>query len=612
MIVRLSAILLMALAAALPARAQDRPTNVVLIIVDDMGMGDFASFGNPVVIMPNLEQLHDESIRLTDFHVDPTCSPTRAALMTGQHSLRTGVWHTIMARHQLKAEAYTMAELFLDNGYATGAFGKWHLGDSYPMRAMDQGFTHSVVMGGGGVGQTPDYWGNTHFGGTYWVDGEPTLFAANATDVWFDTATAFITREAQAGRPFFAYIATNAAHTPWRGPQNYVQPYLDMGLTSSAARYYGMVSHVDARLGQLRAQLEALGVEEDTILLFTSDNGTALNPGAIMRETGKMPFGEWKRRNPATADWQHNAGLRGYKAAVTDGGHRVPLFLHWPAGGFAQGRSEDVLAAHFDVMPTLVDLLGLVAPAFASFDGRSLQPALRGETMADRTLVVTNQRVPMANPERPAQVMTENWRYLPEDGSLYAIEQDPGQKTDVAADYPQVVAAMQAAYASWWREMAPTLGPRERPIVDGAEEILRLTSHDFAFAGERPEAIAWYPGFGDDAWGNYASAWIGSERDYLAGPLEVAARQAGRFRIALYYHDKPSSRAAPFGTAHLTVNGAHHSAALHPAQDHAIFELDLPAGDIDLVGWFSDEPGNAPIKGKSVPAFFVYVEKLSD
>lgn len=605
-----AALALCLLGAASLAQAETQRANVVLVIVDDMGTGDFSTFGNPVVQMPHINALADESVRLTDFHVDPTCSPTRAALLTGQYSTRAGVWHTIMARHQLRTEAYTMAELLRDNGYSTAIFGKWHLGDSYPMRPQDQGFGHSVVMGGGGVGQTPDYWGNTHFGGSYWVDGEPQTFAANATDVWFDEAGKFIATEAKAGRPFFAYIATNAAHTPWRGPQKYVQPYLDMGLTSSAARYYGMVSHVDERLGQLRAQLDELGIADDTVVLFTSDNGTALNPGAIMRETGGMKFGEWKALNPATAQWNHNAGLNGYKAAVTDGGHRVPLFLHWPKGGLSEGRDEGVLAAHFDVMPTLIDLLGLSAPADATFDGRSLQPALRGNSMADRTIIVTNQRVPMANADRPAQVMTESWRYLPQDGALYAIEADPQQKRDVSAANPKVVKTMQAAYKAWWAQMEPTLGPRERPIIDGDERVLRLTAHDYAFDGDEPEAIAWYPGFGDNSWGNYEAAWIGRESDFVPGPLEVEAREPGTFRVTLYYHDKPATRAAPFAKAHLNVNGVHYTMPVKPAQDHTHFTVDLPAGEIDLVAWFSNRDSAKPEKEGTVPAFFVYVEKL--
>lgn len=598
--------------AATGAQAQDRQPNVILIVTDDMGMGDFAPFGNPVVQMPNLERLHAESTVLTDFHVDPTCSPTRAALMTGQHSLRAGVWHTIMARHMLKTEAYTMAELFKANGYSTGIFGKWHLGDSYPMRPQDQGFDRVVIMGGGGVGQTPDYWGNTHFGGSYWVDGKPQTFGANATDVWFDEAGAFVEQESKAGRSFFAYIPTNAAHTPWRGPQEYVQPYLDLGLPSAAARYYGMVSHVDKRLGELREKLETLGVADNTVILFTSDNGTALNPGAMLKEAGDMKLADVKALQAGWSEWNYNAGLAGYKASVTDGGHRVPLYLHWPAGGFDDAREVKALAAHFDVMPTLIDLLGLDAPEGLKFDGVSLRPALDGDTMPDRVLVVTNQRVPMANAKRPAQVMTEQWRYLPETGALFAIEQDRGQKRDVAASHASVARQMQAAYDAWWGDMASTLGSRQRPIVGEKEQVVRLTAHDYAFNGENPPEVAWYPGFGDDSWGNYDSAWIGREQEFTPGVLEVQAERAGRFGVTLYYHDTPAARAVPFAEAHLVVNGAHQTAAVARGQDHARFEVDLPEGEIDLLAWFGAASDDAPATDETVPAFFVYVERIGD
>ncbi|MEE8467884.1 MAG: sulfatase-like hydrolase/transferase, partial [Planctomycetota bacterium] len=198
------------------------PPNVILVITDDQGYGDLAGHGNAMISTPHMDRLRRESVRLTDFHVDPTCSPTRSALMSGRYSTRTGVWHTIMGRSLMDGGEETLAEVFRANGYRTGMFGKWHLGDNYPTRPQDQGFEHVVWHHGGGVGQGPDYWGNDYFDDTYEVDGQWQKFSGYCTDVWFREATAFIEREDE--RPFFAYLSTNAPHGPFLVAESYSQP----------------------------------------------------------------------------------------------------------------------------------------------------------------------------------------------------------------------------------------------------------------------------------------------------------------------------------------------------------------------------------------------------
>jgi len=138
------------------SRAPRQRPNVVLVITDDQGYGDLRCHGNEVIVTPNLDEMYSQSVRLTNFHVDPTCSPTRSALMTGHYSTRTGVWHTIMGRSLLGAHETTVADVFSGSGYATAVFGKWHLGDNYPYRPQDRGFGEVLIHGGGGVGQGPD------------------------------------------------------------------------------------------------------------------------------------------------------------------------------------------------------------------------------------------------------------------------------------------------------------------------------------------------------------------------------------------------------------------------------------------------------------------------
>ena len=206
------------------AASAARP-NVLLIITDDQGYGDLACHGNPVIKTPALDRLHDESIRLTNFHVSPTCAPTRAALMTGRYTDCTGSWHTIMGRSLMNAEEVTLAQCFKASGYRTGMFGKWHLGDNFPCRPQDQGFDVAIVNGGGGVSQTPDFFGNDYFDDTYFHNGKPEKFTGYCNDVWFARATDFI--RANRHRPFFCYLATNLPHHPYRVPEKYIDLYRD-------------------------------------------------------------------------------------------------------------------------------------------------------------------------------------------------------------------------------------------------------------------------------------------------------------------------------------------------------------------------------------------------
>ncbi|MCA9021466.1 MAG: sulfatase-like hydrolase/transferase, partial [Planctomycetaceae bacterium] len=211
--------------------------NILLIITDDQGYGDIAAHGNQMIKTPNLDQLYQKSLRLTNFHVDPTCAPTRSALMTGRYSTRTGVWHTIMGRSLMDTNEVTLAEVFKSNGYRTGLFGKWHLGDNYPLRPQDQGFDTVVQHGGGGVGQTPDYWQNDYFDDTYLRNGKPEKFQGYCTDIWFDETLKFI--EEDSTKPFFAYLSTNAPHSPYLVDPKYSDPYEEKEVPKQMAAFYG-------------------------------------------------------------------------------------------------------------------------------------------------------------------------------------------------------------------------------------------------------------------------------------------------------------------------------------------------------------------------------------
>ena len=225
----------------------ERP-NVIILLTDDQDYGDLSCQGNPWLQTPEYDRLHDESVCFTDFHLDSMCAPTRAALMTGRYSARTGVWSTLRGRYIMNRDETTMAEVFADSGYVTGIFGKWNLGDSWPYRLFDRGFQESLSFGGGVVGEIPDYWDNDYFNATYVRNGKPERFEDRyCTDVWFDEAMAFIERNWD--NPFFCYIPTNAPHGPFNVHDKYADPYRAMGVPEKRARFYGMLANLDENLG---------------------------------------------------------------------------------------------------------------------------------------------------------------------------------------------------------------------------------------------------------------------------------------------------------------------------------------------------------------------------
>ncbi|UCG47555.1 MAG: sulfatase-like hydrolase/transferase, partial [Phycisphaerales bacterium] len=233
---------------ARPAENANRP-NVILIITDDQGYGDLACHGNPVIKTPNLDALHGESVRFTNFHVNAFCSPTRASLLTGRMSDRTHVRTTIYSRNHLNRDETTMAEFFKATGYRTGHFGKWHLGRNYPYRPIDRGFDQWVGHGDGGTGTSSDYWGNDKMNDTYWRNGKWEKFSGFCTDIYFDESMKFI--ETNKDKPFFVYLATNVPHSPWNVPKAWRQPY-EGELPSRTVDFYATISRFDYNLGRLR------------------------------------------------------------------------------------------------------------------------------------------------------------------------------------------------------------------------------------------------------------------------------------------------------------------------------------------------------------------------
>ncbi|QDV25815.1 arylsulfatase [Aureliella helgolandensis] len=430
--------------------------NVVIVISDDQGYGDLGCTGNPIIKTPNIDQLASESSGLSDYHVAPTCSPTRCSFLTGHWTNRTGVWHTIMGRSMLRENEVTVGQMFSDAGYETGMFGKWHLGDNYPYRPEDRGFTEVYRHGGGGIGQTPDLWDNAYFDGSYFHNGKIVPAEGYCTDVFFEQANAFINKCAKQEKPFLAYISTNAPHKPLHCPPKYLEMY--DGQSENIAAFYGMITNIDDNVGKTRRLIRELGIADNTIFIFTTDNGTA--SGAKV----------------------YNAGMKAGKGSPYEGGHRVPFFLHWPAGGLTKQYDVNELTHAVDVVPTLLEMTGVKKPDGVKFDGVSIADLLDPTKEVDwpkRFVISDSQRVRDPIKWRGSSVMTGKYR-LVNRKELYDVASDPGQKKNIADKHPEIVAEMREFYEGWWAELQPTfsqtteiyLGHPEHPVVS-------LTAHDW-------------------------------------------------------------------------------------------------------------------------------------
>ncbi len=621
---------------------RDHP-NVVFVLTDDQGYGDLSCHGNPVVKTPHIDALHACSVRLTDYHVGPTCAPTRAGLLTGHYANSTGVWHTIGGRSLLRANEISMADFFRHTGYATGIFGKWHLGDTAPYRPQDRGFETVVVHGGGGVGQTPDYWGNNYFDDSYWDGQRHARFVGYCTDIWFQEALKFIERNQE--MPFFCYISTNAPHSPHLVAPRYSDPYVPLTPHQERANFYGMLANIDENVAGLRRRLAELGLAENTIFIFMTDNGSA--GGVEVDEDQYVVSG-------------FNAGMRGKKGSEYDGGHRVPFFLHWPAGGFDTGRDIGQVTANVDILPTLIELCSLEYPRACDFDGRSLAALMRGEvgattrvarsghkacpespTLPERALVTDSQR--LANPVkwRKSAVMTDRWR-LVNGQELYDIKLDPQQRRDLAAGHPHVVTELRAAYEDWWEKVSRQFD-EEIPISIGgpAASRLRLNTHDWR--NEECEC-AWNQSLVRQGlicnghWevevveaGTYQFTlrrWPLEEDAPITAGLPGAEPtpfsqlridlgvETGGPREALKYErnytnhteqlkhqiDWGGGVALPVAAARIAIAGQVASTSVNPNDAGIVFTLWLPAGATHLQTWFELEDG------EELGAYYVYVE----
>jgi arylsulfatase A-like enzyme len=583
--------------------------NVIVVLTDDQGYGELSFHGNPILKTPNLDELAGQSLRFTDFHVAPMCAPTRGQLLSGIDAARNGVINVSCGRELLRPELPTMADIFAGNGYNTGIFGKWHLGSNYPFRPEDRGFQKTLWFPNCQITSLADFWGNDYFDDTYTRNGKQESFEGYCTDIFFDEAMEFMSSSAKAGKPFFTYLPTNTPHGPLNAKDEDIEAMkvaiagsdfsdIDEGLKNRLTGYLGMIRNIDTNMGRLSEFLEKEGLAENTIVIFMTDNGST---------HGNLYF---------------NAGMRGRKAEIWEGGHRVPCFFSWPNGDFTSPRDISGLTEAQDILPTLIDLCELSTPATVDFDGISLAPVLRGkmEVPEDRMLVINYSRIPGGfNSYSPygqaimkregACVLWKRWRLL-EDRVLNDLITDPMQQTNVIDRYPEVAEKMREHLNDWWDEVEPLINEPQRIIIGHkSDNPTRLNACDWldVFEDKKNNVLRGRRETG---------FWILDVAE--AGEYEIELRRWPREIDVPLTGSPPGGVALPISRARIYVNNVNHidledkspyifeglSKRVSTGEKFATFTVELKQGPMALHTWFDDQDGNILFS-----AYYVYVNR---
>ncbi|WP_166819937.1 arylsulfatase [Thalassoroseus pseudoceratinae] len=489
--------------------AAKRP-NVLLILTDDQGYGDLSIHGNPYLKTPAIDQLGRDGVRFERFYVNSFCAPTRGALLTGRYPLRCGVWGVTHNKETMRLSEVTIAEALQSNGYRTGCFGKWHNGEQFPYTPNGQGFDEFFGFCNGHT--------NAYFDAELTHQSKDVKTKGYITDVLTTQAIRFI--EQTDDQPFFCYLSYNAPHSPYQIPDEYYEKFRQKGFDEKTSAFYGMCENIDDNVGRLLEVLNANRIADDTIVLFLTDNG-------------------------GTAGVKHyNAGMRGGKTSVHEGGCRVPLFVRWPKR-LPASSVVSRLASHIDIYPTLLELCDVNPPDGPKIDGVSLVPLLKNAD-ADWNERVLFTHNPISESNRyPGAVRTPQYRLVrtipgPQGGSsakpkdrnasawkLFDMQQDPGEKHNIASQHPQVVRELSEQYEAWIDDTSRT--PLERfaiPVGFPQENPVTLNAPQAYHDG--PMKFDHGPGFAHD----WLTNWTDEDAKVW---FDIDVQHAGTYEVEILY-----------------------------------------------------------------------------
>jgi arylsulfatase A-like enzyme len=478
-----------------PLLAMARPPNVVMIVTDDQGWGDLSISGNTNLATPHIDSLATAGATLARFHVQPVCSPTRAEILTGRYAVRSGVYDTSAGGERLNLDERTIADVFKAAGYATGAFGKWHNGEQYPYHPNGRGFDEFYGFCSG-------HWGD-YFDAPLEHNGKAVQSRGYLPDDLTDHALAFIA--AHQNQPFFCYVPLNTPHSPLQVPDAYYAKFAGAGLALRAENpaeenvdftraVLAMCENIDWNVGRILGSLKSLGLADDTIVIYFSDNG------------------------PNATRW--NGGMKGIKGSVDEGGVRSPCFVRWP-DRIPAGTTIESLVGAIDLLPTLADCAGIPVTGTKPLDGISVKPLLMGQRMS-----AANDRLLFSHWAGRSSVRSATHR-LDHAGHLFDLTSDPGQKRDVAKMQPDRMARLSAALLDWKNQALPVAGARDRPLPVGYRQhpITRLPAADGIPEGGVRRSNR-YPNC------SYFENWT-KTTDVITWDVEVAT--PGRYEVVLNY-----------------------------------------------------------------------------
>jgi arylsulfatase A-like enzyme len=577
--------------------------NVIIVITDDQGVGEFSYYGNPIAQTPNIDKLANNSVRMEQFHVAPMCTPTRGQLLSGLDAFRNNAVNVSSGRSLLRADIKTIADYFKQAGYRTALFGKWHLGDNYPFRPADRGFDETLWFPSSHINSVPDQWNNDYTDDTYIHNGVKQAYKGYCTDVFFNEAMKWIQKPGK--KPFFIYLAPNAAHSPHYVDEVYKKPirkaveenatmfaHLSKEQTESIVSFLAQGTTIDVNMGKLDRFLEAKKILNNTILVFLTDNGST-----------------W-------GNDYYNAGMKGRKTTLWEGGHRVPCFIRWPKGNIIP-RPVNELCHVQDLVPSLLDAAGI--PYKQPFDGVSLLPLWKGTktTLPSRKLVINYSRMPgmkLSNGNdatvpgiEGSAVLWKQWRLL-ENAALYNLAIDPFQTKDVAAQHPEVVAEMRKHLLHWWEEVKDQVVKPQRVQIGNPKENPTLLT-----------ACEWLDVFVD----MQKQVRLGDERN---GVFHLDVARAGTYTFELRRWPREANtplnasvteivmpdgsimkegKKIPIANAALVINNITDNNPIENNKEYILFKKELPAGNITLQATFLDNNGK-----ELLGAYYVYVKKI--
>lgn len=554
--------------STLQAQEENKKPNVIIIMADDMGYGDMGYHKNPMIDTPVLDSFAKESIQFSNFYVSPVCAPTRASLLTGRYNIRTGVYDTFSGGAIMASNEITIAEIFKDNGYKTGLFGKWHLGDSYPSRPQDQGFSDSVWHLSGGIGQVGDVFNyykrdSSYFNPVLFKNGKKHQSKGYCTDVFTNEAISFIKNSQD--QPFLAYISYNAPHTPLQVPQEYLDKYKDKKIDekyfqskgiythkmsdsdiSAAKKVYAMVDNIDVNIGHLITVLKEQGIYENTIIIFLTDNGPEQH-----RYTG---------------------GYRGKKGLVQEGGIHVPFYLKLNKKETTAVKIK-IPSAHIDVLPTLAELCNIKIPSNLNIDGVSLAGVInkQQEDIKSRPLFFEWNR---SYPEkyRNMAVIYKGYKLIGNMGQnsllnefeLYNLQKDPFESNNIIAQNLQRAKSLKTELDTWYSSIMQSKNILQSPkiIIDSEKEPIAILNRNDA----KGLPLIW-----------------DSENVHVSWDLHIKIKDT--YKIVCYFRNpipKPGNMIIRFGVQNITKK-----ITKTTTKSVTFSNVILEKGDTMLDAWFS-------------------------